>query len=390
MVRCLAFFPFLTLMLTAAIGIAAEDSVDTSLPKSLTMQNKTPFGKLPSGEAVTKYMLTNGTVTLNLIDFGAAMQSVLVPDKNGKFENVTLGFDDMEGYLKHKAHYGCTIGRFANRIAKGKFSLNGKEYTLATNNGPNHLHGGPGGFDRVMWKAEPLSDSRGPAVKFTYRSKDGEEGYPGNLDLTVIYVLTPQNEVVIDYSAKTDADTVLNLTNHAYWNLGGVGSGDVLDSVLQIEADKYLPVDATSIPTGELAPVAGTIMDFTKPTALGARINQFKEATTNMPANPNGGYDHCYVVRNSDAKKPVLAAKIRDPKSGRVMEILTTEPGIQLYTGNYLDGGDINGGVKQHHAFCLETQHYPDSPNQKDFPTTTLKAGETFHSVTSHKFSVEK
>jgi aldose 1-epimerase len=389
MVRCRALLPFLTLILSFAMASAAEEPAKTSLSKNPTMK-KTSFGKLPSGEEVTLYTLSNGTVTLNLIDYGAAMQSVIVPDKNGKAENVTLGFDNIEGYLKHKAHYGCTIGRYGNRIAKGKFTLNGKEYTLATNNGPNHLHGGPGGFDRVMWKAEPLNDTRGQAVKFTYRSKDGEEGYPGNLDVTVIYILTPANEVVIDYSAKTDADTVFNPTNHAYWNLGGVGSGEVLESVLQLEADKYLPVDATSIPTGELAPVAGTKMDFTKPTALGARIKEFKEATTSKPANPNGGYDHCYVIRNSDAKKPVLAAKIRDPKSGRVMEISTTEPGIQLYTGNFLDGGDINGGVKQHHAFCLETQHYPDSPNQKDFPTTTLKAGDTFHSVTSHKFSVEK
>jgi len=395
MIRCRALFPVLSLLLSAAVALAADAPAKTPLTKLTPAMQQTTFGKLPTGETVTKFTLTNGTVTLNLIDYGAAMQSVLVPDKNGKAENVTLGFDNIEGYLKHKAHYGCTIGRYGNRIAKGKFTLNGKEYTLATNNGPNHLHGGPGGFDRVMWKGEAVNDSRGQAVKFTYRSKDGEEGYPGNLDVAVTYILTPANEVVIDYSAKTDADTVFNPTNHAYWNLGGVGSGlspagDVLDHVLQLEADKYLPVDATSIPTGELAPVGGTIMDFTKPTALGARIKQFKEATTSSPANPNGGYDHCYVIRNSDAKKPVLAAKIRDPKSGRVMEITTTEPGIQLYTGNYLDGGDINGGVKQHHAFCLETQHYPDSPNQKNFPTTTLKAGDTFHSVTSHKFSVEK
>lgn len=395
MIRCRVLLPFLTLILTASVAFAAEPPAQVPLLKLASYMKSSSFGKLPTGEEVTKYTLDNGTMKLNLIDFGAAMQSVIVPDKNGKLENVTLGFDDMAGYLKHKAHFGCTIGRYGNRIAKGKFSLNGKEYTLATNNGPNHLHGGSGGFDRVMWKAEPLSDPRGLTVKFTYRSKDGEEGYPGNLDATVIYTLTQANEVIIDYSAKSDADTVFNPTNHAYWNLSGVSGGgntggEVLDNVLQLEADKYLPVDATSIPTGELAPVAGTKMDFTKPKALGAQIKEFKEATTAKPANPNGGYDHCYVVRNSDAKKPVLAAKIRDPKSGRVMEIFTTEPGIQFYTANYLDGGDINGGYKQHHAFCLETQHYPDSPNQKDFPTTTLKAGDTFHSVTSHKFSVEK
>ncbi len=394
MVRCRACFSFLTLLFTSAASLAADVPAQKSLAKEVPFMLKTSFGKLTTGEEVTKYTIDNGNMKLNLIDYGAAMQSVIVPDKNGKSENITLGFDNIEGYLNHKAHYGCTIGRYGNRIAKGKFSLNGKEYTLATNNGPNHLHGGPGGFDRVMWKAKPLGHVLGTGVWYTYHSKDGEEGYPGNLEVTVMYILTMQNEVIIDYSAKTDKDTVINLTNHAYWNLGGVGSGnvtsgDVLDSVLQIDADKYLPVDATSIPTGELAPVAGTKMDFTKPMALGARINQFKEATVGKPANPNGGYDHCYVIRNSDAKKPVLAAKIRDPESGRTLEILTTEPGIQLYTGNFLDGGEINGGVKQHHAFCLETQHYPDSPNQPNFPTTTLKAGDTFHSVTIHRFGVE-
>jgi len=361
---------------------APAQSKSAAAPSAHTIMHK-PFGETTAGQPVTLYTLTNANhVTVNLIDFGAALQSVLVPDKNGKAENITLGFNDIAGYEKHGAHFGCTVGRYANRIAKGRFKLDGKEYTLATNNGPNHLHGGPGGFDRVMWKAEPLPGKNG--VKFTYRSKDGEEGYPGNLDLTVVYTLSDKNELTIDYQAVTDKATVVNLTNHGYWNLGGVGSGPVLDHELQLHADEYLLVDQTLIPTGEYGKAAGGVMDFTKPMAIGSRIAELKKG------NPNGGYDHCYVIRNSNPKTPVAAAKVTDPKSGRVMEILTTEPGIQFYTGNFLDGSKENGGNKQHEAFCLETQHYPDSPNQPKFPTTTLKPGEALHTTTVHKFSVVK
>ena len=319
------------------------------------------------------------------------MQSVLVPDKNGQAENIMLGFDDLAGYLKHQAHFGCTIGRFGNRIAKGKFTLGGKEYTLATNNGPNHLHGGPGGFDRVLWQGEALPENK---VKFTYRSKDGEEGYPGNLDVTVIYTLTDENEISIEYGATTDKLTVVNLTNHAYWNLAGAhgpSTGNVLKHEIQIDADAYLAVDETLIPTGKLVPVANTTMDFIKLRTIGSRFAEQKGT------NPNGGYDHCYVVRGSD--KDVVgqgsgtmrsAARVKEPVSGRVIEISTTEPGIQFYTGNFLDGGPVNGGFKQHAAFCLETQHFPDSPNQPSFPTTILEPGKTFKSVTVHKLSVEK
>ncbi len=343
-----------------------------------------PFGKTDKNEDVTLYTLDNGTMNITLIDYGAALQSVNVPDKNGKLENVTLNFADMAGYLGHKAHYGCTIGRFANRIAKGKFSLNGKEYTLATNNGPNHLHGGPGGFDRVMWKGQVIPYDTGTAVRFTYRSKDGEEGYPGNLDLTVTYVLTNKNEIMIDYAATTDADTVLNLTNHAYWNLGGTKSGQVLDHVLQLEADQYLLVNDALIPTGELAKVAGSAMDFTKPLAIGSRIADLKQG------NPNGGYDHCYAVRNANPKEPVLAAKVVDPKSGRKLEILTTEPGIQFYSANFLNGDPANGGWKQHEAFCLETHTLSRLAKSAQVPLDNSKPGEKFHSVTIHRFGVEK
>ncbi|MDX1964814.1 MAG: aldose epimerase family protein [Pirellulales bacterium] len=343
-----------------------------------------PFGKTSDGQPVTLFTLTNEQgLTLNLIDYGAAMQSVLVPDKTGKPANVTLGFDDMAGYEGHGAHFGCTIGRYANRIAKGKFKIDGQEYTLATNNGPNHLHGGPGGFDRVMWRAKPSSDGR--SVVFTYQSADGEEGYPGKLSTTVTYTLTADNEIVIDYQAETDKPTVVNLTNHAYWNLGGVGSGDVLGHELLISADQYLLVDDTLIPTGEYGKVAGTVMDFTKAQAIGSRIDELKKS------GKTGGYDHCYVIRNPGTpEKPTLVAIVKEPKSGRMMEIYTSEPGIQFYTGNFLDGSAGSGGNQQHHAFCLETQHYPDSPNQPKFPTTLLKPGQKFHSVTTHKFSIDK
>jgi aldose 1-epimerase len=343
-----------------------------------------PFGKTPQGEAVTLTTCTNAHgLVLKLIDYGATVVAVETPDRHGKLANINLGFDTLDAYLKHKAHFGTTIGRYGNRIAKGKFTLDGHSYQLATNNGPNHLHGGPGGFDRVMWKAQPIDSADAVGVKFSYRSKDGEEGYPGNLDATVSYTLTNDDELKIEYSAKTDKPTVVNLTNHCYWNLAGAGSGNVLGHELQLNADSYLPVDATAIPLGEIAPVAGTVMDFTKSHAIGLRLKE----TNNGPGAPQG-YDHCYVLRSQDGSL-ALAARVKEPNSGRVMEVYTTEPGIQLYTGNFLNGDPINGGHKQHAAFCLEAQHYPDSPNQPKFPTTVLKPGATYHQLTVHKFLVE-
>lgn len=357
-----------------------------SSPAKRTMSvDKTSFGKTKKGEPVTLFTLHNSHgLVVKLMDYGATVVSVETPDKNGKLANITLSFPTLEGYLQRHPYFGSTVGRYGNRIAKGKFTIDGKESTLATNNGPNHLHGGQVGFDAVMWTAEEVKTADSVGVKFSYLSKDGEEGYPGNLKVTVTYSLTEADELRIDYSATTDKPTHVNLTNHNYWNLGGAGSGSILKHELMINADQYLPIDASSIPTGAPAPVKGTALDFTKPTPIGDRIDELKK-----PPHETKGYDHCYVLRGQEGKL-TLAARVKDPASGRVMEISTTEPGIQLYCGNFLDGSAGNGGFKQHEAFCLETQHYPDSPNQPQFPSTLLKPGQTYKSTTVHKFSVAK
>jgi aldose 1-epimerase len=345
------------------------------------------FGKTPEGEEVKIYTLTNGNgVVLRLIDYGAAIQSLKVPDKNGKLLEMQLGYNTLDEYLKYGSHFGCAVGRFANRIASGKFTLEGKEYTLAKNNGPNHLHGGPTGFGKRVWMSQIVETRNGPGVKFTYRSKDGEEGYPGNLDVSITYSLSENNELAMAYEAKTDKTTVVNLTNHAYWNLAGADSGDVLDHTLMVNADKYLDVDKGLIPTGKMNSVKGTPLDFTQPKKIGQDIADLKKD------NPGFGYDHCYVLNKLPARgfAPQLAARATSPKSGITMEVSTTEPGVQLYSANHLAGKPADAGAPQHGAFCLETQHYPDSPNRPDFPTTTLKPGETYRQITVHKFSVEK
>lgn len=382
MSRFVVLLAFTVLLPTALVG--AENSPQKSSQKSMTIE-KSAFGKTSAGKNVTLYTLTNSHgLIVKLIDYGATVVDVETPDKSGKLANITLSFPDLAGYTQRHPYFGSTVGRYGNRIAKGKFSINGQEFTLATNNGPNHLHGGKTGFDAVMWQAEEVKAADSVGVKFTYLSKDGEEGYPGNLNVTVTYSLTQADELRIDYSATTDKPTHVNLTNHNYWNLGGAKSGQILDHVLMIAADKYLPIDATSIPTGAPAEVQGTAMDFTKPTPIGERIDALK-----TPPHETRGYDHCYVLRSHDGKL-ALAARVKDPKSGRVMEITTTEPGIQLYCGNFLDGSPGNGGFKQHEAFCLETQHFPDSPNQPSFPSTLLKPGQAYKSTTVHKFSVDK
>ncbi|HTN73937.1 MAG TPA: aldose epimerase family protein [Pirellulaceae bacterium] len=347
---------------------------------------KTAFGKTADGQAVDLYTIKNKNgLVLKTITFGATVIDVETPDKDGKLANITLSFPKLEGYTQRHPYFGSTVGRYGNRIAKGKFKIGDEEYTLATNNDVNHLHGGKVGFDAVIWKAEEVKTDNSTGVKFSYTSADGEEGYPGKLETTVTYSLTNDDTLVIDYTAKAvDKPTVVNLTNHCYWNLGGAGSGDVLKHELMIAADKYLPIDASSIPTGELADVAGTALDFTKSKPIGAQIDELKKEP-----HTTKGYDHCFVLRGQGGALE-LAAKVKDPASGRVMEILTTEPGIQLYCGNFLDGSEGNGGFKQHEAFCLETQHYPDSPNQSSFPTTLVKPGDTYISKTVHKFSVEK
>jgi len=338
---------------------------DGSILEQITMQNK------------------NG-LRVKMISYGATITSVETPDRNGKLANITLGFPEPAGYFQRHPYFGSTVGRYGNRIAKGKFKLDGKEYTLAVNNGDNHLHGGVKAFDAVNWSVEKVEKADSVGAKFTYLSPDGDEGYPGNLNAVVTYTLTNSDELKIDYEATTDKATVINLTNHAYWNLAGAGSGTILKHELMLNADKWIPVDAGSIPTGELAPVKGTAMDFTTPHLIGERINEMKK-----PPHTSKGYDHCFVLRGQSGKLE-LAAKVKDPTSGRTMEVFTTEPGIQLYCGNFLDGDPKGNGHKQHEAFCLETQHYPDSPNQPNFPSTVLKPGETYRSQTVHKFGVEK
>jgi aldose 1-epimerase len=300
--------------------------------------------------------------------------------------DVVLGFDHLDDYLGNDPFFGALVGRYANRIDKARFTLDGVEYKLAKNDGENSLHGGLKGFDKKAWKArEPSKDH--PALELTYLSKDGEEGYPGNLNVKVVYTLTDSNELRIDYTATTDKNTVLNLTNHSYFNLAGQGSGDVLKHVLMINADRFTPIDAALTPTGELRSVAGTPLDFRKPTAIGARIDD-----DNEQLKFGKGYDHNFVL-NHKGNDLTLAARVTEPQSGRVLEVLTTQPGVQLYTGNFLDGTIHGKGGKvygRRSAFCLETQHFPDSPNQPKFPSTELKPGQTYHQTTIYKFSVAK
>ena len=340
-----------------------------------------PFGTLPSGEEVTCFTLINdrGTV-VKLIDYGAIVTSVETIDRDGKRENITLGFKNLEGYLQRHPYFGATVGRYCNRIANGQFELDGQKYSLAKNNGENSLHGGERGFDRVSWKSEKFENAEEVGVIFTYESPDGEEGYPGTLRTTARYSLTHKNELRMEFMATTDKTTTVNLTNHCYWNLRGAGDGTVLEHSLQLEADQYLPVNGQLIPTGELASVVGTPLDFREYAPIGKRL-------ADIEADPKG-YDHCYVVRG-EAGELRRAAHVKDPHSGRTMLIKTTQPGIQFYTGNFLDGTDGCGKFPQYSGFCLETQHYPDSPNQPSFPTTVLKPGERFHEETVIQFSVQ-
>ena len=348
---------------------------------------KKPIGKNKDGAEVDLYTLTSGKgLKIDVITYGATLTSVEVPGRDGKSENITLGMKTLDDYIAGHPFFGSIAGRYANRIAKGRFTLEGKQYTLATNNGGHHLHGGDVGFDKKVWQAETIEGKGFVALKLTYTSPDGEEGYPGTLIATTTYTLSDDNRLTMAYTASTDKPTHVNLTNHAYWNLSGHGAPDVLDHELMLNADNYLTVDEALVPLGPPSPVKGTEMDFTQPKAIGARIEE-----------TDGGYDHCYVLNktagdaagDSADDSPTLAAQIYDPKSGRFMEIFTTQPGIQLYTGNFLDGDPRSGGFTKHAAFCLETQHYPDSPNRPEYPSTVLKPGETYEEVTVHKFGVK-
>jgi aldose 1-epimerase len=339
--------------------------------------SKSSFGKLPDGKAADLYMLENANgLIAKLTNYGAIVTELHVPDRHGKLGDVVLGFDNLAQYVQKHPYFGATVGRFANRIAKGRFTLDGKTYTLAINNPPNHLHGGLKGFDKVLWKAEPQA---GAAVEFTYTSPDGEEGYPGTLAVIVTMSLTDANELRIDYTAATDKATPINLTNHSYFNLAG--EGDVLGHELMIAADYFTPPDSGRIPTGEIKAVKGTPFDFTKSQPVGARFSQI----TDRPV----GYDHNYVL-NKSGDKLALAARVYEPKTGRVMEALTTEAGVQLYTSNYFDGsltGKRGIVYQQHAALCLEAQHYPDSVNQPKFPSVILRPGHTYWQTTVYKFS---
>jgi len=344
-----------------------------------------PFGKTPDGKLVELYTLRNiKGMEARIITYGGIVQTLKVPDKNGRFDDVVLGYDNLEGYLTNSPYFGALIGRYGNRIGGAKFTLEGQNYKLATNNGPNSLHGGIKGFDKVVWQAKPWISPDGPALELTYLSKDGEEGFPGNLNVKAVYTLTDNNELHLHFTATTDQPTVCNLTHHSYFNLCGQGNGDILGHELYINSDKTTPVDKDLITTGEFAPVDGTPFDFRKSTAIGARINDPDKQLQYGP-----GYDHNWVI-NKPLGKLGLQARVYEPTTGRVMEVWSSEPGLQFYAGNFLDGSITgkDGKVYQRRSgFCLEPQHYPDSPNKPMFPTTELKPGETYQNTIVYRFS---
>lgn len=373
-------------MLAAVVGCGGTDEgLDGTEGAAKMGVTVADIGKTADGQEVQEYTLTNDNgVEVNIMTYGAIITSVKTPDRDGKMDNIVLFKPTVADYEAGHPYFGAVVGRYGNRIAKGKFTLDGKEYTLATNNDVNHLHGGDAGFDKKVWTAEPIEGEGVVGVKMSLVSPDGDEGYPGELTVACEYTLNNDNQLKMDYTATTDAATPVNVTNHAYWNLSGAGSGPITDDVMLINASNYIPVDETLIPTGEIAPVADTVMDFTTSHPIGDKIGEVE----------GGGYDHCYVLDRGDAADDelVLCAEVTDPKTGRTMKIETTEPGVQFYTGNFLDGSDVAGDLTYnlHGAFCLETQHYPDSPNQADFPSTILRPGETYRHTTVHTFGVEE
>jgi aldose 1-epimerase len=360
--------------------------LSTALANSL---QKRPFGTTPEGVAVEEYVLTNDNgMEVRIITYGGVITSIRVPDRNGVMGNVVLGFNTLEDYMTKSPYFGNITGRYANRIANAKFTLEGTEYTLAANNGPNSLHGGEEGFDKKVWTAKEVVSDTEVGVELSYLSPDGEEGYPGNLETTVTYTLNNQNELVMNYKATTDKATVVNLTNHSYFNLAGNGSGTILGHELMLNADNYTPVDDTLIPTGEIVSVKGTPFDFREATRIGDRTR-----SNHIQMVYGRGYDHNWVLNRTDPEDTsmMLAAMLHDPSSGRVLEVLTTEPAIQFYAGNFLDStivGSGGGMYRQSDGLCLETQHYPDSPNQPEFPSTVLNPGETYDTTTIFRFSV--
>jgi len=364
------------LLLTAACAREREATINRAL-----------FGTTPDGSQVEAFTLTNANgIELKAISYGAIIVSLRVPDRTGRMDDIVLGYDSLQGYLRVSPYFGAIVGRYGNRIGSGRFTLDGRTYRLATNNGPNHLHGGNRGFDKVVWQAEPLQNDSGVGVTFTYTSPDGEEGYPGTLLARVSYTLTDRDELVVEYHATTDQATPVNLTQHTYFNLAGDGRGDILGHELLINADSFTPVDSTLIPTGSMAPVDGTPFDFRTPTAIGARIG-----ADDQQLRFGGGYDHNFVLQQEDAAIG-RAARVVEPSTGRTLDIYTTEPGLQFYSGNFLDGTITGkGGRVYHHRYglCLETQHYPDSPNQPQFPSTVLRPGQEYRSRTVLVFGVQ-
>ena len=338
------------------------------------------FGRTPDGADVSLYTLRNGRgITVRITDYGGIITAIETPDRRGAAGDIVLGFDTLDGYLKGHPYFGALVGRVANRIAKGRFTLDGRTYTLATNNGSNHLHGGVKGFDKVVWRADPSADATAAVLRLSYTSADGEEGYPGTLDVVVTYTLTRNNELRIDYSATTDKTTPVNLTNHTYWNLAT--RGDVLGHTMTIAADKYTPVDETLIPTGELASVASTPFDFRMPKPIGRDIAR-------LPSRPRG-YDHNFVLNGSGLR---LAARVQEPMTGRILEVLTDQPGVQFYTGNFLDGSIVGKrgiAYSQHAGFCLETQHFPDAVNRPEFPSVFVRPGVPYRTTTVFRFAAE-
>jgi aldose 1-epimerase len=375
--------------LACLVGCATMSSTPS---RPLGTISQAPFGKTPDGTPVEIYTLRNSQgMEARIMTYGGIVVSLKVPDKNGKFDDVVLGFDNLDGYVKASyvkacPYFGALIGRYGNRIGGGKFTLEGQTYTLATNNGPNSLHGGLKGFDKVVWQAKSWVTAEGPALELTYLSKDGEEGFPGNLKVKAVYTLTDSNELRLDFTATTDKPTVCNLTHHSYFNLRGQGNGDILSHEVYINSDKTTPVDKELITTGDYAPVDGTPFDFRKPTAIGARINDPDPVLQYGP-----GYDHNWVI-----DKPMgqlgLMARVYEPTTGRVMEVWSTEPGLQFYAGNFLDGsltGKDGKVYQRRYGFCMEPQHYPDSPNKPMFPSTELKPGETYSNTIIYKFSTQ-
>lgn len=388
-------------MLYLPIGLAVMLMTDSCKPKTdapaqtntvdsaahVATVSESSFGTLPDGTAVALYTLKNTQgAEMTVTNYGGLITSLKTADKSGTIEDIVLGYDSLSGYLAKSPFFGALVGRYGNRIGKGKFTLDGKTYTLAVNNGPNHLHGGLKGFDKVVWAATPSTSAEGASLKLTYLSKDMEEGYPGNLQVEVVYTLSNDNALTVDYTATTDKKTVLNLTQHTYFNLSGNTKRDILGHTITLAASKFVPVDKGLIPTGKLQDVKGTPFDFTTPHTIGERINANDEQI-----KTGGGYDHCWVLDKTD-KSLTSAATAYDSISGRTLEVLTTEPGVQFYTGNFLDGtitGKFNTVYAKRYGFCLETEHFPDSPNQPQFPTVVLNPGETYKTQTVFKFGVK-